>query len=146
MKLFIRKENSLYTLPDTPNFENSIEFVSIDETILQRLTEYLKHLKKNTGQLYVHNSLKSKKVSKYSAIEKLVERIQNDLVSDIDNIAREFKGEPLDFTYYMGTELIYSDSVEIVKKVFHKERNDIGSLFSSLVVMYHGGYFYYWEW
>lgn len=115
-KLFKKKGHNLYALRDAPNFENSIEFVIIDETILQRLTEYLKHLKKNNGQLFVHNSLKSKKVSKYSAIEKFVERIQNDLVSDIDNIARESKGEPLDFTYYMGTELIYSNSVEIVKK------------------------------
>ena len=50
------------------------------------------------------------------------------------------------FVYYMGNQLLFSNAVEIVQKIYHKERDDIGNLCYSLVVKFNEGRYYYWKW
>lgn len=145
-KIFNRKKDNLFSIPDNPDFENSIEFSKPHEGIFKSLADCLKLLEERNGGFFLDKSLKSKKVNKYLDIQKLTEKIKSDLEFDFEDITKEFEGEPLGVTYYLGTDILYTESVEIVKKIYHKERKDIGNILHSLVVKYKEGYFYYWQW
>lgn len=145
-KIFKRKRDNIFSIDDSPNLEKSVEFTKPHEDIFKILTDYLMLLKERNVGFFLDKSLKSKKVNKYVDVQTLIREIRSDLELDFEDITKEFEKEPIGFAYYLGTEILYKESVEIVKRIYHKERKDIGNIFHSLVVKYKEGYFYYWQW
>lgn len=103
-------------------------------------------LRDNKENIIIEKHLKKRTCKKYSDINDLIAEIKNDFEYDFEHITSEFKGEPLGFKYYLGEEILFNGSVEIVKKIYHKERDDIGNIFHSLIIKHSERKYYYWKW
>ena len=97
-------------------------------------------------EFIIENPLREKQLKQIQHIQELLEEIKSNLENNFSEYTKEFEGEPMGFTYYLGSQLLFSNSVEIVQKVYHKERKDIGDLYYSLVVKFNSGQYYYWKW
>ena len=115
-----------------------------DVEIAQKIAELLIGLEGHKSKLSIETPLKKKSSRQFSSVKELIDKIMSDLNENYTNYSTEFKGEPLEFRYILGRELMFKNSVEIIQVIFHSERNDIGNLYYSMVVKYHKGQYYYW--
>ena len=138
-------EEKYYAFTQEPNFDKGYEFSKPDETVRKILTQQLVELKSKRKEIVIEAPLKEKERYEYVDINKLTDKIIKDLELNYKDYSKEFEGEPLGFKYIIGSELIFTSSVEIIQKVYHL-KPDIGNLLYTLVVKYSNGRFHYWTW
>src|SRR5688572_15131205 len=105
-KFFSKKEDGFYSISNEPSFENALNFLKLNDEIIKKLTEYLERLKESKRKFIFEKPLKNKALSKYKNVHDSVAAIKLDLESDFNDSIKEFEGEPVCFTYYLGTEII----------------------------------------
>ena len=144
--IFNKKDDNLFSLHDNPSFESLINFTAVDEAVLLRLHDHLVTLTNYNQKLIIEKPLKNQSFTVHKNIYEILEVIKQDLEFDISDITRVFEHEPLAFKYFLGREVMFAKSVEIVKEIYHKERDDLGKIYSALVVKHYEGQYYYWRW
>jgi hypothetical protein len=144
-KLFKSQRKEYYSLDQEPDFSKSLEFSKPDDRIVEKLGLYLYDLKKKDVELLIELPLKNKPLYEFLNVQELAEKMASDLKLNYEEYRREFLDEPLQFVYFLGHEMLFRNSVEIVHKI---SRNDssMGNLYYGLVVKYSNGKFYYWPW
>lgn len=145
-KLLTGKNEHFFTLPENFTIKEAVEFAIPDEIILNELKARLVLLAELKNKLVIEKPLKKKKMTKFSKVDELLETIKKDLEKNFLDYTTEFSNEPLGFVYYLGNQLIFSNAVEIVQKIYQKENADIGNIYNSLDVKFHEGNYYYWKW
>lgn len=140
----MRKEKH-YALGAEPSLGQSLEFSKPDEKIMARILEHLQDLPKQNWKFVIERPLKKKGWKLFSDVRLLMNDINKNLSENFEDFFSGFSGEPLGFSYYLGNELLYSGSVEVVQKIFDKENSKTGHLYYALVVKFNKGKYYYWE-
>lgn len=143
-KLFKGKHKWLFSLPTNLTFTDAIEFTSPNEVIYNELKQKLVVLSKKNSSFFIEKPLKNKKFVTCTDINEIVELLKIDLKNNFEEYRLELSGEPLGFVYYLGNQILMSNSVEIIQKIYHKESN-IGNLYYSFVIKFKDGKYYYWK-
>ena len=145
-KFFFGKKDKLFSIEGEPVLDDAIKFESPDGKIAYKLLEYLQQLPHDHSTFFIEEPLKGKPVTKFSDFQSLSEQIMKDLNNNFIDARKEFEGERIGFTFYLGRHLFFSNSVEVVRKIYHLDNKDIGNIYNSLVVKFHNGKYFYWSW
>jgi hypothetical protein len=145
-KLFKAPKSEYYSLEQDLDFSKGIEFSKPDEKVMQKLEVCLLELQNKKGEFLIESPLKKRKIDQFSDASELARKIFNDVELNYSQYYKEFIDEPLLFKYVLGTEMLFKNSIEIIQKISHKEKTNMGDLYYSLVVKYKDGKYYYWPW
>lgn len=121
-----------------------IQFECPDEFILGKLEMMLARLELS-DPVVIDPMQVNKPLKIYRDIKVLMRSIEKDLKENHSDYSKEFEGEPLGFRYYLGRDIYFEKSVEIVQKIYHKTVQ-MGDLFHSLAVQRFEDRFLYWRW
>ncbi|MBL7722685.1 MAG: hypothetical protein JNK27_00980 [Chitinophagaceae bacterium] len=138
-------KSDFFEIKKNVSFENAYEFSKPDETVITRIRDLILGINIRNGRLRIENILKDRKLIKYLNVDDLLFEVKNDLFCNFKEYSDEFSDVPIGFVYYLGVSLFCSNSVEIVQKIYHKERSDIGNMYTSFTIKSYNGYFYYWK-
>ncbi len=144
--MFRNRKEQLFSMPEHPVLNDAIEFDSPNEKIVKELRNRLILLSNQNNIPHIEKPLTDKIVVKYASVEEILEVVKKDLEDNFSEYTDEFLGEPFGFIYYLGNHLFFPNAVEIVQKIYHKDKNAVGDLYYSLVIKFIEGRFYYWKW
>ena len=144
--MFKNKRQEFYFKTNEPLLENAIEFAVPTEAIYNELRKKLVLLIEQKGSFEIEKPLNDKSLSIFPNVGELIEAIKKVLDYNFSEYSTEFKNEPLGFVYYLGNQILFSNSVEILQKIYNKETDDVGNLHYSLVIKCFKGEYYFWNW
>ncbi len=136
---------NFYELKIPPNFEKGYVFSVPNQEVYDKLECLLVSLPGKQASLNVERPLKDKARTEFSTVRELVEKIKKDLKENFSDYNKEFDNEPLGFIYCLGEELLFSNSVEIIQKIYHTEV-EMGDLYYFMVVKFNNQKFIFWKW
>lgn len=144
-KVFSKKDDGLFSLSNEPTLDNAFEFSKFNLEVKDKLIELLVNLREKENQFTIEKPLRKKKLYKDVDVDQIINEISKDLEYDYIDAKKQFDGESIGFTYYLGSDLIFSNSIEILRRIYHMNRQDLGNIYFSFVIKYDDGIYYYWN-
>jgi hypothetical protein len=144
LKELLKKEKEHYfSISEAIDFRGAIRFKQPDGTIINKIRGSLQSLEE--ANLKLEQPLKHRKATIYTSIEALLASIQIDLEGNYKDYILELKNEDLDFEYYLSQSCLFSNSVEIIQRIYSLNTKT-GDLYNALVIKHYNGSYYYWPW
>jgi len=144
--MFKKPPHELYKIPDYLSLNDAWEFKKPTVEIYNLLKIKLSSLELDDSKLVIETPLKNKTKAEFSIIDDLIGKIKKDLETNFNEYTAEFQNTPFAFVYYLGYNIIFSSSLEIVQKIYNSERDDLGYIYYSIVIKHRKGKFIYWGW
>jgi hypothetical protein len=143
-KIFGKKE--FYSIEKKLRLENAVKFKVPSDAIRELLLEKLKRLRYETSNFEIEAALKTKKQYEYNEPDLLAETIIAELNRNYSEYMEEFTDDQFDFAYFLGTEMLFSNSVEVIQEIVNVQDPSVGKLYYALVIKYCNDQYLYWKW
>jgi hypothetical protein len=129
-----------------PDFSEAFEFKYLEELDQIQLRQLISDLSAaSPSKIVLEKRLGALRQLKFETVEAVLQQIIVDVEIAIVDCEAEFKEEPITFTFFLGKNLLFTNSLEIVQKVYNPTREDIGQIYYSYVIKYNHTQFLYWH-
>ena len=136
-----------FSIQNSLELSNAIQFVNPDSLDMDYLIYLLKSLSKYNGKLNLEKPLINKKYRTFDSYTEVIVTVKKELKLNYEEYSKEFEYEnDISFSYYIGSSILFFNSVEIIQKVFNKVDSNIGNIFYSMTIKFNDGKYYLWGW
>ena len=139
-KLFLPQFEGVHDLKSPPDLSSAHKFLKPDDKVEAQLHELLKSLETDNRNNISSGKRKLRSFTNIRDIEKLMMRT---LREQHEHITDLFEGEPMRITFYLGKNLIFDGTVEIVLEVYDEKH--AGATYMNMVAKLSNGKYSCWS-